>query len=140
MKPCIRYLAGYFDGEGSIIFSKQLRLELCVSSCNPRGVSLLFKAFGGKVTEVEQVSKGVLGRHYFRWRIYGQGARTALRRLYPHLREKQKQAQIALDCFKCGDAASRRETYAQLKTLKHIHYVGAVTHKHKHRNENNTTN
>ena len=91
---------------------------------------------------MEQVAKGVVGRPYFKWRIYGQGARTALRRLYPHLSEKQKQAQIALDCFKCGDAASRRETYAQLKALKRIHYVGAVTHKHKHkhRNENNTTN
>ena len=100
----IRYLAGLFDGEGSISVlhhntkggKKYLIVSLQLSMTDKESVKLFSSRFGGWFGVLNRKTK----RHIevFKWCVSGVEAATpALKALLPHLRVKNKQAALALE-------------------------------------------
>ena len=100
----LAYLAGFFDGEGSIMILAQTgacrgpgryRLVLAVSNTVDHSVVRYVLAFGGTVIPVK--AKNVRSKSSFRWMITSVGAEKALTGMLPFLRVKKEQATVALE-------------------------------------------
>ena len=94
----IAYAAGLVDGEGCISTScgTNSSVRIAVAMCTPQGPNLMRELFGGTV-RLHIASKSGFGRRpQFRWEIRAQMAENALVQLRPFLREKQAQADVAL--------------------------------------------
>lgn len=85
----LAYLAGFFDGEGSIYARNGLQVSAVQIDRTP--LLLLQGEFGGRVTDPRRT-----GSPTSVWRIYGQPAAEALRALFPYLIVKSEQAKLAL--------------------------------------------
>lgn len=97
-EDCI-YLAGYFDGEGSIIASSRTRmrhsLSVQVSTGDKECVELFAKYFGGNVY-LDKPKPG-RNRQIYRWALAGWYAQRCLFHLLPYLHsEKKNQALLAM--------------------------------------------
>ena len=92
------YLAGLFDGEGTISLGRRGRgvgLKVMVEMTDREGVDAFAQCFGGKTKILARRTKG--RRIIYRWTATGQSASGPLRRLLPYLRVKHEQAQVALE-------------------------------------------
>ena len=103
MPLSLEYIAGFFDGEGSISWStpkkypnkKYPRVEL--GNTNFQIIEEISYQFNGKFDTQWAKSKRSIGTKPFaRWYCYGKNAYTFLRAICPHLRIKQQQALDAL--------------------------------------------
>ncbi len=101
MTPNVRWLAGFFDGEGSINISAhpsrpgsspnhQLRLD--VANTDRGAVEAFREAFGGFIIEKVAIPMRKL---CFHWQASTSIADRALRRMYPFLVVKKVEAEIA---------------------------------------------
>lgn len=97
------YLAGYFDGEGSICIMKggpggkwpYLRVTLVTSDEEP--VKLASVVFGGKCRSVKHNNKPTRPRKtLYRWSVGNVEATKVLKKLKPFLLAKKDQAELAL--------------------------------------------
>lgn len=84
----LAYLAGFFDGEGSIYARNGLQVS--VTQINRVPLLLLQSEFGGRVTPARTTGS------QSEWRIYGRPAADALRAMFPYLIVKSEQAKLAL--------------------------------------------
>ena len=115
----LRFLAGFFDGDGCVSCQSNFSLSgctLCVSQSFDQAevLMLLHNTFGGAITATG-VGVG-LRRPLLRWRVSGQSCRTAARLLAPHSIAKQKQ--LLLAAMWPESKAQREERKAQLRVLK----------------------
>ena len=100
----IAYLAGFFDGEGTIGIEKQTRrlrtelgqyrLYISVDNTEEEPLLLFALAFGGKVRY--QTPRNIRRKGVFRWRAYTLQAENAIRLMQPHLTVKRSRAIVAL--------------------------------------------
>lgn len=101
--PTVAYLAGLFDGEGSINITPRysndvrrgrLYLQIAVGNTAVRACRMFAAAFGGAV----YLNKPATDRHlaYWIWVVNAVKAATALRTMLPFLVLKRRQARIAL--------------------------------------------
>ncbi len=96
----IRYLAGLFDGEGSINVqwakknAKVLTLRMTVSSTDKTIIEEITDRYGGTFSSQGKPKKG--HRQAYRWMLYGWNAVALLDRLYKYLRIKKKVCKEAL--------------------------------------------
>jgi len=115
------YIAGLFDGEGCIMLLKQSRLkEQCktptyilrvvVKMSNEDIIKWLHATIGGRFYSCVW-PKAPQYKSYYQWGIAGKNAITFLRQIYPYLRVKRLQAEVA---FKYGKTYRKKETW-QLK-------------------------
>jgi len=93
----ISYLAGYFDGEGSISMTNDLRapqLHIQVGSADEDVIDLFCSTFGGRksITKPQSMTK----RQQYKWALVGSKAQNVLWKLYPYLRAKVYPASFAL--------------------------------------------
>ena len=83
-KTDIAYLAGFFDGEGSVYITlgnnKYLRIEVSISQKHRAVLNWIVTNFGGKIYQ----SKG----HYPQWKMNGAKAVEFLLMMRPYLIEK----------------------------------------------------
>jgi hypothetical protein len=98
------YFAGLFDGEGCIVISKQkvksIRLKaranyslyVSIEMTNEAVVALFHSRFGGSFYSRQR--KNYKGS--FIWRVYGRDAAEFLKTIYPFLKVKQGEAEIAI--------------------------------------------
>lgn len=108
--PNLLYLAGYFDGEGSIGVSGGSLSARVVNTHRP-ALEEFQSAFGGSIGLHNAGDEK--SRMTWVWRAYGETAENALRALMPHLREKRAQAYLGLhfrelkpgDCRNCVEEA-----------------------------------
>jgi hypothetical protein len=99
------YLAGFFDGEGSIVICKgktrlgyqTYRLRITTSQVVPEPINLFKKHFGGLIQLRPRVGKH---RDIFAWEQHSQKAVSTLEELYPYLIVKKQQAKFAIDWAK----------------------------------------
>lgn len=122
--PNLQYLAGFFDGEGSIGIVGQ---SLCIRVVNTyRPILEKFQAAFGGVVDCHR--KGdERSRLTWEWRCYGDTAAASLVALLPLLREKAPQAYLGLHfrTLSSSQTAERAWTRAALSLLKKTtHYQG----------------
>ena len=115
----VRYLAGFFDGEGSVGLAGN---SLCIRVVNSyRPVLERFQeAFGGTVGVHRRGDEKARMTHV--WRLYGAGAAEALGELLPHLQEKRAQAYLGLHFrdLPAAQKASRECVAEALSLLKKV--------------------
>jgi hypothetical protein len=105
------YLAGFFDGEGSVYanpHSKQLpSLRVCISNTNREVIDLHKKGYGGCA-----VSRGIpkaRWREQYQWVVVGRAATKFLLDIYPHLIIKRAVVAVALEYLEhCGKPVKER--------------------------------
>lgn len=105
----LEYVAGLVDGEGHIrcASSNQGKYEkfyprLQVTNTNYEIIETLQKQFGGSIMK-KKMSAYAISRNWtqaYDWRISGDGARSTLSKLIPHLRIKRD---IALEVLKADN-------------------------------------
>jgi hypothetical protein len=94
------YLAGFFDGEGSVSYGltkgRYLRLEISVSQNTVQVPEIFVRLL--KTGKVYQ-SKAKNGSVIFQWKVYGEKALDPLQVLIPYLIVKKVDAQQALELW-----------------------------------------
>lgn len=101
MKVLVRdlyYVAGFFDGEGAIMLSRQgkyVRLEVAVSQNTREVMDWHARLFGGHV--YGHSPKGRSDTIIFQWKVYGDEAVAFLRQIEPMLIIKKVSAQEAIE-------------------------------------------
>lgn len=100
----LAYLAGYFDGEGSV-YTQSIHggppiVVISVRTGDLESMQLLSTTFGGKIHGEDRVSPSRQDidarRRMYRWKIVGGRAQEILRELLPFLRAKREVAELAL--------------------------------------------
>lgn len=101
----LAYLAGFFDGEGSISISRSgsqssHRLHVAVGSTDEASAYWFKTTFGSGSIRHYPPHRG--NRTFYQWMASGRKAGMILRILLPHLRLKQLRARIALNLYDGG--------------------------------------
>ncbi|HET7070128.1 MAG TPA: hypothetical protein VFI40_04845 [Nocardioides sp.] len=86
------YLAGFFDGEGSIHIGRRGGLQVNCAQRDMVPLQLLAVRFGGRVMTQARGNKNPVSY----WVIYGAAAARALEALKPYLIVKRAQAEVAI--------------------------------------------
>jgi len=130
----VAYLAGFFDGEGSIsvnVNRKLVRwsLRLSCHQVNPAPLRLLADAFGGSIRLTPRTGNQ---RPVYEWVAGGRMAAETIRALRPYLTVKADEADVALEFHALmkadrskltPDEEEQREVlYQRLRDLKHLDY------------------
>ncbi len=97
----LAYLAGFFDGEGSVYITRGVRkvnrtfiLQVNATNNDVRPLLCLQKAFGGSL--LRQGIRDETWRPSYFWQANSTKAEAALRALLPYLKVKQEQAKLAI--------------------------------------------
>ena len=93
------YIAGFFDGEGSISTGKgrYVRLAISIENTDLRILELIAQKLGGRPTlRKPRHNEKPTWRRRWEWHLCGNKAATVLIRLLPHLQIKREQAELAL--------------------------------------------
>jgi hypothetical protein len=113
----LAYIAGFFDGEGSITIhhnagksprglSPNHTLQVSVANTDPRVIVWLRDCFGGRT--VMRPSKVAKWRHVLQWIVRSNAAAEFLKAILPFLRMKREQAEIAI-IFQGGKTGYRKK-------------------------------
>lgn len=121
-KVTIEYLAGFFDGEGTIAAMRN-GWKVSVGVCNTyKPVLEIFKArFGGKIDTVKSLN----GNHFksnkvrYHWRIQTKHGMTfCLKTLLPYLQEKQERALVGLAILELiGDGYGKKQLNLSIEKI-----------------------
>jgi hypothetical protein len=108
------YLAGFLEADGSISSFIQrgrwvhIRLTITQRVLSP--LDWINEKFGGRITD---------SRTYYRWRTSGGSAASILEGTLPFLKQKNRQAKIALEIFSLQSADPRAfELHKELQEAK----------------------
>lgn len=134
----LKYLAGFFDGEGSIsIYSlgykyscgvESTSLKVCITSNDKTQVEYFKDAFGGDIYSED-------GNHLsdntsWTWYAYSEEAEQFIQQIQPHLREKKQQADIAKRYLNLvnerGSRVSKVEAKARRELCKQIQHLNKM--------------
>ena len=135
-KEELAYIAGLFDGEGTVMISRlncknrqvkfQYQLRVSIANCNKEILEWVKSVFAGKIYWNNQAkvrnSNGKV-KPCYRWAIYDNNAEVFLRAIFPYLKLKRLQAETAFIFRKTiGNRASRlglfSETQEKRATLR----------------------
>ena len=93
------YLAGLVDGDGSIFIDRHSRKNtgwcnviISVTNTDYTLIKWLSENFGGNI-----VSQRNRKREWYIWRVANEPAFNIIRKIYPYLISKKKQAEIAIE-------------------------------------------
>jgi len=106
--PSLEYLAGLFDGEGSIFITSttnkygkhHLYLRVGINITNKYIPTLYHNRFGGNIGTIP--SRGNRKIQWY-WRVSGEDADNFIKTIQPYLLIKKYQAQIAIDFYNNKD-------------------------------------
>lgn len=138
----LAYIAGFFDGEGSMSivprsrkeWNTEYRLWVAIGQKDGETLDFIKENFGGNVYLVKRDGS-------FYWAISNKNAYNFIKTIYPFLRYKKPQAEIALRFYDEApnlkrpipkEELERRETLNQkMRELKHVvvksQYAGSTT-------------
>lgn len=127
-EKAIIYLAGFFDGEGSVgLYDTRYRkqTQFRVSLCNNINTPLLLaqEMFGGSIRKRTRQQKTKVGVN-FEWYIYGHNAEEFLEAIRPYLIIKDKQVDVFLEARKnlngSGEGSLSETQWKALEEAEHI--------------------
>jgi hypothetical protein len=118
----LSYLAGFFDGEGSIVIrqSHTIYLQINVTQTDPRPLQLYVDLFGGKVSKMHD--DGYWKKSYI-WQISSHKAAAALEMMLPYLTVKKAQAELAVEFQKLIPPVGDKSGYGWDERVKLMHEV-----------------
>lgn len=110
----LEYMAGFFDGEGSIsiVHSRHkdgrntFQVLVQISNINKKILDLYKEAFGGQVYEVK--TKKSNHRQAYYWKVVSRDANKFLRAIYPYLKLKFLQAELAIEFQELIDVTKKQ--------------------------------
>ena len=128
----VRYLAGFFDGEGYVGVKYQApghhMLQASVTNNYRPVLELYLERYGGRIYQPQLPSQPEKeGKLAWTWKVYGQGVIDMLRELLPYLVGKREQAELAV-LFPIGKHRQRvnpevrvlrQHIFERLQQLKH---------------------
>jgi hypothetical protein len=98
-KTALAYIAGIIDGEGSIFITnhtgRSTRLFVAVSNTKFELLDYLRNCFGGSIVTSKRAS-GLNQKQCWQWQAKDRIAERALKSVFPFLRLKKEQAELAL--------------------------------------------
>lgn len=118
----LAYTAGIIDGEGSIslVYARQkpyrssLNVIVQVANTNEWLVQWLRMAYGGWITKANRSQvQDKIWKPAYQWRITGIKAKEFLELIYPYLRLKRPQAEIAISLAKMRGKSHHRLTESE---------------------------
>lgn len=97
--PRIVYIAGFLDGEGSVMIQKTgsggyYSLRVQISNTDIRPLEVIKLLFGGNIHKQE--SKDIRHKSPYMWYVNGDPAAEMLERLLPHLIIKKERALLGI--------------------------------------------
>lgn len=99
----VAWAAGFFDGEGYILIQKRghteytgYYLRMGINHVCPDPLEEMVRLFGGAIRKDSTKPKGNRKQRYV-WTSSTSNAASILRQMMPYLRNKNKEAQVALD-------------------------------------------
>jgi hypothetical protein len=103
----LAYVAGLFDGEGSIVIAcspgrtKQSNpsywLQVSITNTDKQLIEWLHATFGGHIADGSHAPSRVKQRPCWAWRTTSKQAQSFLQKILPYLRTKKPQALIAIE-------------------------------------------
>jgi LAGLIDADG-like domain len=94
------YIAGYFDGEGSVgLYPKKsgFALKVAIAQRKPEVLLWLHSIFGGAFVTIERIDRG---DKYYELRLEGRAlAMPLLKTIAPYVREKKEQVDLVIDHY-----------------------------------------
>ena len=130
-RTTIAYLAGLFDGEGSISASpspkspNNYRIDITLAMCDIEGVELFAAVFGGKIRKQKRLTNA--GRQVYVCSFFCKQAAEVLQLMMPYLRIKRGRAENAVTLATMMDRANaaRVREGGQIVDLEARHALGA---------------
>lgn len=125
----LEYLAGYFDGEGCVSFTKAgtkyPSLRIAVATADLEVLQEFFKRFGGSLSKEKQSGRR---RQMYRWYVCGGSrAQEILKELLPFLVAKRPQAELAMiPDFRQGKVGKRLTNEERRVRLDILEQVQAI--------------
>jgi hypothetical protein len=117
----LAYVAGLFDGEGSIVIGCSLKradrrnpsywLQVGITNTDRELLDWLHTTFGGHISDNSHIPSRKERRPCWAWRIMSKEAQGFLIRILPYTRTKKQQALIAIEF------QEHMTAYASTKTL-----------------------
>ena len=92
------YLAGFFDGEGSVMAKKgglNCLITLSISNTDLDVLQWIAQTFGGQVATHHNPTP-YTRKNAWKWELHGEAAIKLLQELIPFLKTKKERAQIAI--------------------------------------------
>lgn len=114
------YLAGLFDGEGSVLIQPCGSLSIKLDNTDLPVLEFLVAQFGGPIYRCRPRARR---KTCFSWQVYGDVAEAALRKMLPYLIVKRNQADLALK-IRNTPPGQRAKMLIQLKALKRVDHGG----------------
>jgi hypothetical protein len=110
----MKWLAGFFDGDGSlnVIENKYPRVE--IGQCNPEPLVMCFSKFGGSISVKKK--KGSNSRQIFKWVVNCSHIREIVHALSPHVILEREHFDLCGKYFQALD--DKADTYAIIDLLK----------------------
>ena len=122
------YLAGFIDGEGSIILFERsgcLALRLTASNTNRAVLEWIGEAtgVGGLVSFDRNPARYKISNW---WQVNSEGAESVIKQIRPYLKIKAAQADLALECIaKLRDPALKADRTWQLAAIEQMRAMNA---------------
>jgi intein/homing endonuclease len=120
------YLAGFFDGEGTIIGSKvdkskdSYKAHVRINNTNAHPIAWIYSQFGGSVT----TSINPSGRLRYNWSSNSKKDKLPLLEgMLPYLIVKRDEARLAIKLTNNGQGVQARHLCKEIKRLKRANYV-----------------
>lgn len=125
----LEYLAGYFDGEGTINFTKAQKqypqLRVAVASGDREVLLEFLETFGGSLHQ--ETVRPPQKRQMYRWYIGGAKGQEVLQKLLPYLIAKKIQAGLALiPDFRAGKLGKRLTEQERMVRLEIMAQIRAI--------------
>ena len=97
------WLAGFFEGEGTIHITKRGYLDIKITSADREILSFIQSFAGGKIYEQKNgITIDGKEKKIFRLCFYGKSGCDFLKKILPHLRHRKKQAELAINFYRHG--------------------------------------
>ena len=98
MKLDISYIAGFVDGEGCISIYGLKDVRLSIVNTNLEILKDIQEYFGyGQIRKKSRTPKDKVRKVAYTYEVWGRQTQKILEQLLPYLRQKQRQAQVALE-------------------------------------------
>ena len=103
-KSKLNYVAGFFDGEGYIAITKNYQLRIGVSNTNRDILEWLKIHFGGTIQKRPwRHCEAKTHKPAYLWRLGAHQSINLLKQIYPYLKLKRLQTEIAFELRKTFD-------------------------------------
>jgi len=138
-RTTLAYLAGFFDGEGSVMAdvrmvadatNKSPTATVKIGNTDEKPLLLFARVFGGQVRREPDLRRAKRNRPMFTYRVYENSSRVILERLLPYLITKRPQAELALRLYRLKDTLSPKEfswtaeVFERVQQLRELNSTG----------------